>query len=84
MSAKKIVKIVTENIRKLVSEQLPSLIEDAVDEVIHERVDDELSQTTSEEMSKILEFIHKKHAVPLDLLCVMPRKRVTPISVKES
>ena len=68
MSAKKIVKIVTENIRKLVSEQLPSLIEDAVDEVIHEKVDDELSQTTSEEMSKILEFIHKKHAVPLDLL----------------
>ena len=68
MSNKRIVKIVMENVKQLISDQLPALIEDAIDEIVHEKVDEELSQSGREKMAEVLDHIHKKHQISLDLL----------------
>lgn len=68
MSNRRIVRNVTDKVKQLITEQLPDLIEDVIDEVVHEKVDEELSQYNHERMNDILDRIHRKHGVALDLL----------------
>ena len=68
MNNRRIVRTVTEKVKQLITDQLPDLIEGVIDEVVHERVDEELSQENSERINEILDCIHKKHGVALDIL----------------
>jgi len=68
MNNRRIVRTVTEKVKQLITDQLPDLIEGVIDEVVHERVDEELSQYNSERINEILDCIHKKHGVALDIL----------------
>lgn len=68
MNNRRIVRTVTEKVKQLITDQLPDLIEDVIDEVVHERVDEELSQYNSERINEILDSVHKKHGVALDIL----------------